>query len=282
MKNSRFKSKTQSKKSTYFIASISLAVFLLIALPTGLSDRAKQAAALPVAPAQKAAFFAANNISSFFSRLFSSEKAGKETQKLEQDIFSLKNTVIKQADIIFKLKNELKSLAEFHEQKFAGQKPVIANIIGYDTVALRKSITINAGAKQNIEVNDVVVYGNALIGRISVVSTLTSRAQLITDPAIRIPARVLETREQGIVKGSSGPECSLVYVPDTAAAKENDRVVTSGVGGIYPGSIFIGSITKSLKIDGELFLDISLKPAVDVSRIESVQIVKQIKIKAGD
>ncbi len=267
------------KRLTFLVIFVSLSISLAFFLPSNVSNQLKHTLSLPFVPFQKISAFTANKFSDFWSHLFSFWDDGEEYEALKQKTLNLENVVIKQADIIFKLKNEIRSLAEFYDKGLA-VKPVVANIIGYDTVRLKKSISIDLGSKHGIAVNDVVLYGNALVGRVASVSTFTSRIQLITDPDISVPCRILETRDQGIVKGTSGLECRLVYVADTVSVKNGARVVTSGVGGIYPGSLFVGAITRSRRIEGQLFLDILLKPAINISKIETVLVVRQESVEA--
>lgn len=274
MKNFNLKSKKVSKRLSVTVIFLSLSISLAFFLPVNAANQFKHGVSLPLVPLQKASFFALGNFNSFWSRLFSFWTQGEERDELNGEIENLKNVVIKQADIIFKLKNEIRGLSVYHDRNFT-TKPVIADIIGYDSIEFKKSILIDVGSKHGINVDDTVISSDALIGRVSSVSKFTSRVQLITDPDIRVPARVLETRDQGIIKGTSGSGCNMIYVPDTSIAKEGNRVVTSGVGGIYPASVYIGSISKSIKKEGELFLHISVKPIVNISKIESVLVIKQ-------
>ena len=278
MKNSRFKTKKNRQRLTFLAVFLFLSIFLAFFLPTNVSKHLKQTLSLPLVPFQKTSGFIVNKVSDFWLHLFSFWDEGEENKELKQQTLNLKNVVIKQADIIFKLKNEIKSLANYYDNELS-VKPVIANIIGYDTVTLKKSITIDIGSKHGIAVNDVVLYGSALVGRVLSVSTLISRVQVITDPEISVPVRFLETRDQGILKGTSGLQCQIVYVPDSVIVESGARVVTSGVGGIYPGSFLVGAVTKSRRVEGELFLDISLEPAVNILKIETVLVIKQDDVK---
>lgn len=277
MKNSNLKKKVLSNKLTPTIFSLIFAFSSIFFMPDGVSSQLRHGLTLPVVPFQKASAFAVNNVSAFWKMMFSFWNKGNEKETLKNELLNLKNLVLKQSNIIFKLKNEIRSLSDYYDRDADSAKPVTADIIGYDTLVFKKSITLDVGTKHGISVNDTVVFGNALIGRISSVAKYTSRVQLITDTDSRIPVRILETRAQGIVKGTSGSICRVEYVPDTVIVKKGERIVTSGVGGGYPDSILIGFVTKSEKTDGQLFLDITIRPIVDVSNIESVLVIRHIK-----
>ena len=275
MKSSKLNTNLFARKYMLVIIFLSSALFLAFLLPTNVSSQIKHGVGLPIMPFQKVTVMAINNISGFFGQLFSFEDSEREDELRKHDVSRLENLVIKQADIIYKLKNEIKSLSEFYDRGDVSLKPVMANIIGYDTVEFRKSILIDVGNKHGISVNDTVVNGNALVGRVLSVARFTSRVQLITDPGIRVPVRVLETRDQGMLTGNSSFVCQMEYVPETASVKVGNRVVTSGAGETYARSVYVGTVTESEKVEGQLFLSISVSPIVNLSKIESVLVIRQ-------
>ena len=274
MKSSKLNTKFFSKENASIIIFLSTAFFFALFFPANISNQLKHGLSLPVLPLQKFSVIAFNNVSSFWGKLFSSEKQGEENEKLKSEIFRLRNMVIKQADIIYKLKNEVNSLTEFYDLETFSEKPIIANVVGHDTLEFRKSFLLDVGTKHGVHNNDTVISGNALIGRIFSVARYSSRVQLITDPEIRIPVKVLETRNQGIITGNAGFVCQMEYVPETAVVKDDYRIVTSGIGKTYPPSIYVGKVSKSKRIEGELFLNILVRPIVDLSKVESVLIIK--------
>ncbi|MGR3220294.1 MAG: rod shape-determining protein MreC [Candidatus Anammoxibacter sp.] len=274
MKSSKLNIKSFSRNHISIIIFLSSALFLVFLLPANVSSQIKHGIGLSVMPFQKVTVMASNNLSDFFGQLFSFRNSEREDELLKRDVFRLKNLVIKQSDIIYRLKNEIKSLSDFYDIGSVSVKPIMANIIGYDAGEFRKSILLDVGTKHGVAVNDTVVNGNALVGRVFEAAPFTSRVQLITDPDIRVPARVLETRDKGIVTGNSGFVCRMEYVPETANVKEGDRIVTSGDGENYATSIYIGTVTKSEKVEGQLFLNVSVRPVVNLSKMESVLIIR--------
>ena len=255
---------------------ILLLVTLLLAffLPANISNQIKHGAGIVAVPFQKAATVTVDKVSLFFEGLFTFGNPEQENIRLKEDIFRLGNLILEQADIIYKLKNEVRSLSNYYDNQEVTQKPLIANVIGYDTLAFRKSMLLDVGTKDNVSVNDIVVFGNALVGRIFSTSKYTTRVQLVTDPDIRLPSRVLETRNQGILTGNLNHTCRIEYIPESAMVMEGERVVTSGAGGVYPDSIPIGVIIKVEKGSSQLFQNILVRPFVDVAQIESVLVIK--------
>jgi rod shape-determining protein MreC len=172
------------------------------------------------------------------------------------------------------LQDKLGSLSKFQtENKNIKTNLIPADIIGYDTSNFRKNVTINVGSKHGVKPNDLVVSNSALVGRITKVSGGSSIVQLITDPASRVPGRVLQTREQVIVEGNSGGFCSLKYVPQWAKLKKGDEIVSSDIGGVYLPSLPIATIVENEIKGGSLFQSVKALPKVNISKIESVLVI---------
>jgi rod shape-determining protein MreC len=235
------------------------------------------AIASPLTPLQKTTFQLGASVSSYLQSFSYLWKKADEYKKLERKIFFLQNKVVQQQFVIHKMNDELKDLTYFYESALGEdekEKPVVATVIGYDVSDFRKSIIINAGSKHGVATDNIVITDGALMGRISEVGNSSSRVQLITDPASRVPARILETRERGIVEGTSGPLCRLKYVPRKAKVKENHKVVSSGIGDVFPASIYIADVIKSVAKEDEPFRHIELLPRMNLSKLEVVTVIR--------
>lgn len=195
-------------------------------------------------------------------------------QRLEDQVSLYKNKLLEQQDTIYKLENKLYMLAKFQtENKNSKTTLIPADIVGYDTSNFRKSITINAGSKHGVKQDDIVVSNNALVGRVTMVSKGSSVVQLITDPASRIPGRVVQTREQVLLEGNATAFCQLKYVPRWAKLKKGDDIVSSEIGGVYPPSLPIATVVETEMKGGALFQSVKVAPRVNIANIESVLVV---------
>ena len=207
------------------------------------------------------------------------ESADKK-EKLEKEVFLLQNKVVEHQNTINMLSKKLESMTELRKNIDNNENPLIADIIGHDTSYFRKSILINIGKKQGASVDDAVVFGSALVGRITAAGNSSSRAMLITDPASNIPSRFLESRMQGMVQGTGDDTCIVKYISRNTEIKEGDVVISSGIGGIFPKSIYIGDIVAIEDHGAKLFKDIKLKPKIDFSKIEHVLVIKKNKVQS--
>lgn len=255
------------------ITLLAISLALLFA-PPEISNRIKMICVSPVRPLQWATCLCSNSASNFFDKIFSAWQDAHRKKQLEEQVSQFKNKLTEQQDTIYKLQTKLRTLSKFQEENKNIKKPPIpADIIGYDASNFRKSIVINAGSRHGVKPDDIVVSNNALVGKVATVSGGNSVVQLITDPASRIPGRVVQTREQVIVEGDASFFCKLKYVPRWAKLKEGDDIVSSDIGGFYPPSLPIATIVENETKSGALFQSVKALPKVNISKIESVLVI---------
>jgi len=88
-----------------------------------------------------------------------------------------------------------------------------------------------------------------------------------------VDALFQESRISGVVVGGGDDECHLKFVPNTADVKVGDKVLSSGLGGIFPKGLIIGKVSQVIKKKQGLFQDITLVPSSDLSRLEEVLVL---------
>jgi rod shape-determining protein MreC len=169
----------------------------------------------------------------------------------------------------------LRSLLGYAEQ--FSMKTSMAQAIMLDTSGRFKSVIIDRGSADGIDINDAVVNANGLIGRVILTTNDLAKVQLLTDANCSVGALIERTRRQGIVRGDGRSGTEMHEVPSLADVRQGDRVLTAGIDGIYPKGIPIGLIVK-VEQGQDLFKDIVVKPSVDFGTIEEVIIIHTRKI----
>lgn len=275
----RLNSKGFFKKFSFYIP-IAVSVSLL-GIPESISNHIKITVTSPLAPVQNIASKPVNYFRNWIEKIALMIESADREEKLEKEVFLLQNKVVEHRNTINILSKKLESMTELRKNIDNNENPLIADIIGHDTSYFRKSILINIGKKQGASVDDAVVFGSALVGRITAAGNSSSRAMLITDPASNIPSRFLESRMQGMVQGTGDDTCIVKYISRNAEVKEGDVVISSGIGGIFPKSIYIGDIVMVEDNGAKLFKDIKLKPKIDFSKIEHVLVIKTSKVQSN-
>jgi len=169
----------------------------------------------------------------------------------------------------------LRSLLAYSEQfEF---ETSMAETIMLDTAGRFKSIIIDRGSAEGVEVNDVIANANGLIGRVVLTTNELAKVQLVTDNNCSVGALVERTRRQGVVRGSGGTIMQMFDIPSLADVQPGDRVLTAGIDGIFPKGIPIGNIVRA-EPGQSLFKTVTVRPAVDFGTIEEVIVIHTRKI----
>jgi rod shape-determining protein MreC len=134
-----------------------------------------------------------------------------------------------------------------------------------------RTMTIDKGTSGGVKPDMAVISPAGVVGRIILPTGRAAKVQLLIDRDAAAGAVVERSRAQGVVVGT-GTSLRLDHVPGTADVKVGDRVVTSGIEGIYPKGFEIGQIEAIERRAGE-FSAILIRPAVEFSSLEAVLVV---------
>jgi len=135
-----------------------------------------------------------------------------------------------------------------------------------------RTMTLDKGSSQGFAADMAVIAPAGIVGRVILPTPRAAKVQLIIDRNAAVAGLVERTRAQGIVVGTGGDRMRFEYVPGTADLKTGDRVVTSGIDGIYPKGFVIGQIESIERSAGE-FSTVLIRPAVNLSALETVLVV---------
>lgn len=172
----------------------------------------------------------------------------------------------------------LRALLSYAEQ--FDMKTSMAQTIMLDTAGRFKSIIIDRGSADGVEVNDVIASANGLVGRVVLTTNDLAKVQLLTDNNCSVGALTERTRRQGVVRGTGSSLVQMINVPSLADVQPGDPVLTAGIDGIYPKGIVIGTVVRADPGDS-LFKEIIIRPAADFGTLEEVIVIHTRKIPAA-
>jgi len=167
----------------------------------------------------------------------------------------------------------LQALLAFKEQ-FISQT-MAAQVIGGSGSELSRSIYIDKGYKDGIKTDMAVITADGIVGKVLRVYHSTSLVLLIDDQTSGVGAILDKTRLQGILRGTPSGEVVLEKVMSDETVPPGELVLTSGGDGIFPKGLLVGHVTK-VSPGSELFLNIRVRPAVDLNKLEEVLVVTKI------
>ncbi|MGE5693520.1 MAG: rod shape-determining protein MreC, partial [Candidatus Zixiibacteriota bacterium] len=142
--------------------------------------------------------------------------------------------------------------------------------VGVEATHRPTEITVNRGAKDGIRRNLPVVHLNGLVGKVMDATPDAAVIQLLFDPGCRVAARDRRSRVLGIVKWKSGPYLSLDNVSLSDDVAIGDTIISSGLGGIFPEGLVIGTVKTALADTASFFRRIEVLPAVSFSALDEV------------
>lgn len=228
-----------------------------------------------IAPLQSAASSLADRLS-FFSFSFQSSSAlAKEIGELEAYIMELQEQLVDYE----KLKQDIELYQEFLGLKEENPdfELLEAAVIGRDPTNGFSTFTLNKGTMHDIAVNDPVIYGNALVGVVSSVALTQCTVQTIMNPDINVSAYELRTKDIGYVTTTAElRDNNMLMMPgleNNTAISPGGMVCTSGVGGIYPRGLNIGTVQQVLDDSASISAYALISPAVTMSEIRDVFVI---------
>lgn len=158
----------------------------------------------------------------------------------------------------------LRGLASYAPE--AAATDITARVIGGSGGAYVRSVLVAAGSRHGVRKGQAAVAGAGLAGRVSEVGDRSARVLLITDLNSRIPVVIESSRDQAILAGDNSERPRLDYLRGNARVSPGDRVVTSGLGGIFPPGIPVGTVVGT---DGGF----RVQPPIDWDRLEFLRLM---------
>lgn len=181
---------------------------------------------------------------------------------------------VENAELII-LKNKIRTLQA--ENKILGEmlnysslpepKFITAKVVAIEDDGFSHSLMVYLGDNHNVDKNQIVLGNDGVVGRIEYVTDKYARVILITDINSKIPIIVERSRERGILSGDNTKLPKLLYMNRMADIKVGDRIVTSGVAGVFPVGLPVGTVSKITKDN------IEISPINDIERLEFLKIV---------
>ncbi len=201
-------------------------------------------------------------------------RAVNENVQLRRKVAELTTTNLKLQQSASDMRR-LRSLLAYAEQfEF---ETSMANTIMLETSGRFKSIIIDRGSDDGVEVNDIIANANGLVGRVVLTTKDLAKVQLVNDNNCAVGALVERTRRQGVVRGSGGNFVQMFDIPALADVQPGDHILTAGIDGVYPKGVPIGTVVRS-EPGQSLFKTVTVRPAVDFGTIEEVIVIHTRKI----
>ena len=261
------------------IAGIIITIVIIILLVVFTNSEINQVSYIQdicnifVMPIQNGFTYLKNKISgnnSFFADMDTlkaeNEELKKKNSELEQSLRELE---------IIKAENEtLKEYVNLKD-KYADYNTIPADVINRDISNYSSTIIINVGSEDGIKEEMTVIADSGLVGHVISVTNNTAKVQTIVDTASAVTSTISTTDDTIVVQGTLEDKSTLraTFIPTDAVVLQGDSVETSGIGGIYPKGIHIGTITEVVNTSNITDRYAIVETAVDFNKLNTVLVI---------
>lgn len=227
-----------------------------------------------VMPVQNGLTFFKNKISgnsTFFTDINNlkteNQNLKEENSKLAQALRELEN-----------IRTENETLKEYLglTEKYGEYKTIPGYVINKDISNYSKTMVINVGKKDGVQENMTVIADEGLVGHIVSVTDDTAKVRTIVDTSSSISCLMSTNKDSIVCKGTldNNSELKAMYIATDANLVQGDSIDTSGLGGIYPKGIHVGSIKKIVSTKNITDRYAVVETAVDFSKLNTVLVIK--------
>ena len=239
-----------------------------------------------ISPLQKIVYTVNEKVKGSFDFFINFSNVKKENEELTAKNAELENKLIEYE----RRKDENTRLREMfdYSQNNANYDYLGCNIIGYSGGNISNGYIIDKGTKDGVEKDMVVITPAGLVGKVTKASSSFAIVQTILNENIAVAAMVESTDEttgilQGITDSKNKNLTELSNIPIESAIKEGDKILTSGLGEMYPKEIRIGEVI-SVEVDNVGIMKRAVvKPYVDFNKLEELfVVVPKEKVDIGE
>ncbi len=230
-----------------------------------------------ITPVQGLLTKAGGGVSDFFGYFSNVDKLKDEISRLEKENKELESELNK-SEISIRENEELRKLLGLKES-YPELELESAEIVARDPINWYNTFTIDKGAVHGVAINQAVIsVDKALVGRICEVGTTWSKVMTINDPGHAAGAEVVRSGEYGIVEGDSAlavdGNCRLSFVSKNANIIVGDKIVTSGLGGVYPKGLSVGKVLEIRPDVQGISQYAVISPDAKIEELKAVFIIK--------
>ncbi len=268
----------KNKKSGILGIILTIIILIMLVILTNIENSnlsyIENVASKLVVPIQNGLTYLKNKIngnSTFFTDINDLKDENKQLKEknsqLEQSLRELEN-----------IKTENETLKEYLSltEKFSKYETIPGYVVNRDISNYSRTIVISIGKKDGVEEKMPVISDKGLVGHIISVDDNTSKVQTIIDSGSSVSSLMSTTRDSIVCKGTLESTSSLraMYIPTNTTIIQGDSIETSGIGGIYPKGIHIGTVEKVVNTNNNIDRYAVIKTAVDFDKLETVLVIK--------
>lgn len=269
-------------KGRMIVTIVAIILIVIIGITAGGRDRITSIENFMgsiITPIQKVLYNSGESVVGAIKSIGSITQLKDENIKLKEENAKLKEQVRNYEDIVSK-SDYLRNAAILKEK--TKYNLVEAQIIGKDPGNWFERFIIDKGTKDGIKKDDAVIQGiqvdgntveEGLVGRVVEVGENWAKVIAIIDAGSNLSFNVIRTQDGGIMKGDSEGNISGYLFDTKADVVKGDKLLTSGLGGIFIKGLYIGEISEVTKNSDDLLVNIEVQPAMNFNKLQNVFVI---------
>ena len=234
-----------------------------------------------LSPIEKGASTAAKPFRDLFNFVGDAFDAKSQNKKLKKQLAQAR-LQLAQAQTAVRENEQLRAMVDLPRRAGfpQGTQPVTARVIARSPTDWYSTIQVDKGRGDGIRVDQPVITGDGLIGKVSDVTSGTATITLVTDGSMAVSAEVMPVGASGTLRPAVGDpnDLQLDFVQRGRLIRKGQVVVTSGfrsgrLESLYPRGIPIGTVKSVSPNEIETYQRVHVQPYADFRRIDYVQIL---------
>ncbi len=249
--------------------------FMLSVAVNGHTVPHEQLIGIIVSPVRTGFTWCKNQITDLFSSIVQYDDLKEENAALREQVNNLQKEIY---DLHYhKVQNDrYKDMLSITDPAYSFEY-VSADVVTVSSDGWNGSVGINAGTGAGIEKGDIVVCEGGLVGKVTQVGLNWATVSTFIDPQISVGAMLLSTGDVGVTEGTlelkAKGQCLVRYLNKDSAVNRGDQIYTSGLGGVYPKGLLLGTVSELYYEDNGLSLNAVLTPAVSFEKLKEVLVI---------
>lgn len=206
------------------------------------------------------------------TRLASNRDLAGENEALREELLLLGAKI----ERLRELEGENGRLRELLDLSARIEDPVqVAKVIGVEIDPMLRRVELDKGLRHGVRRGQSVIDASGVLGQVAHAGPFTSTMILITDPDHALPVLLSRTgfRSIAVGRGAGGGELELAHVPPDIDIEPEDLLVSSGLGGRFPGGYPAARVVRVERNEGEEYVHVRLRPVSDLKRVREVLVV---------
>ena len=195
-----------------------------------------------------------------------------ENQRLQTELDAVEGATLEVAELQRRL-DEFELLAGRTDESLADR--VVATVIDAPLSNFERTIELNRGSNDGIELGMPVESGSGLIGEVVQLGRNRSRVELVTDASFAVGVRLSRSGDAGVARGNgAGRPMTVEFIDLETVVVPGESVFTSGLeGSKFPAKILVGTVIAARHDPVTGFQEVDIDPVANLDRLTLVQVV---------